>query len=74
MTFIRLKLDEHIKRSGMTQKEFAEACELRPATISQMVNNKYDRIQLEHLLKLMKHLNISDFNQMLEIVEDEKSS
>lgn len=70
MAYIRIKLDEHIKRSGKTQKDFADDVELRAATISQLVNNKYDRIQLAHLLQLMQKLNITDFNEILEIVDD----
>lgn len=71
MAKIKLKLAEHIKSMNVQQKEFAEMSGLRQATISQMVNNKYDRIQLEHLLVVMKTLGINDFNQILEIVEDE---
>jgi len=68
---IVLKLDEHIKRKGWQQKEFAELANLRPATVSQLVNNKYDRIQLAHLLAVMDALEITDFNDILTIVDDE---
>ncbi|RIJ63785.1 helix-turn-helix transcriptional regulator [Rummeliibacillus sp. POC4] len=70
MQRIKLKLDEHIKKLNIQQKEFAEMSKLRPATISQMVNNKYDRIQLEHLLKVMQTLDLTDFNEILEIVDE----
>jgi len=50
-------------------QQFAELSGLRPATISLMINNKYDRILLEHLLNLMQVLQITDFIDILEIIE-----
>lgn len=67
---IIITLDDHIKRIGVQQKDFAESTGLRPATISQLVNNKYDRIQLSHLLTIMDELEITDFNKILSIKED----
>ena len=64
---IKLKLREHIKKSGKTQKEFAALVGLREATVSQLVNNKYDRIQLSHLLAVMDALNTTDFNEVLKV-------
>lgn|GEM_PF-6131727 len=64
---IVVKLDEHLKINNFKQKQFAEISGLREATISQLVNNKYDRIQLTHLLQVMEALNITDFNKILEI-------
>lgn len=69
MKVIQLKLIEHIRKKGISQKRFAEKCGLRAATISQMVNNKYDRIQLTHLVAVMEYLEITDFNEILEIVD-----
>ncbi|UOQ86210.1 helix-turn-helix domain-containing protein [Gracilibacillus salinarum] len=69
MRQIKLTLDGHIKRLGYSQKEFAELSGLRTATISQLVNNKYDRIQLAHLLTVMETLKITDFNEILTIEE-----
>lgn len=70
---IQLKIKEHVKRSGLTQRQFAKEVNLREAVISQMVNNKYDRIELKHLLTLMQYLKTKDFNDMLEIVNDDGS-
>ncbi|WP_342546104.1 helix-turn-helix transcriptional regulator [Lysinibacillus sp. FSL K6-4013] len=70
MTKIKLKLDKQLKERKLRQKDFAEKSKLRPATISLMVNNKYDRLQLDHLLSVMQTLNITDFNEILEIIED----
>lgn len=70
---IQLKIKEHVKRSGLTQRQFAKEINLREAVISQMVNNKYDRIELKHLLTLMQYLKTKDFNDMLEIVNDDGS-
>ena len=67
---IIVTLDEHLKIKNLMQKEFAEESGLRKATVSQLANNKYDRIQLDHLLKVMETLEITDFNKILRIVED----
>lgn len=64
---IRLKLDERIKALGITQKEYAEKVGMRPATVSQLVNNKYDRIELKHLLTIMDEMETTDFNDILTI-------
>lgn len=68
---IMIKLSEHIHRLGVQQKQFAEMTGLRPATISQLVNNKYDRIQLSHLLTIMDTLGITDFNEILTITDED---
>lgn len=73
--YIRIKLDERIKRLGVTQKSYSEDyVKLRPATVSQLVNNKYDRIQLNHLLAIMDEIGTTDFNDILEIVTDDNNA
>lgn len=69
---IKLKLDERIKSLGITQKDYADKVKLRQATISQLVNNKYDRIELKTLLTIMDEMNTTNFNDILTIVEDDK--
>jgi len=70
--YIKLKLDDRIKQLGITQKQYAEEIvEMRPATISQLVNNKYDRIQLSHLLTIMDEMGTDNFNDILTIVEED---
>jgi putative transcriptional regulator len=71
---IVVTLDKHLKEMDINQKQFAEQSGLREATVSQLVNNKYDRIQLSNLMKVMDTLEINDFNNILEIVNDEKDS
>lgn len=70
MKKIRLTLDKHLLNRNLKQFEFAEMSGLRTATISQLVNNKYERIQLDHLLTIMETLDITDFNNILEIVDE----
>jgi len=70
--YIRVKVKERIKELGVTQKEYAkEHVKLREATVSQLVNNKYDRIQLSHLLAIMDEMETEDFNDILTIVDEE---
>lgn len=67
---IKLKLNKRIEELDITQKEYAEKVGMRPATVSQLVNNKYDRIQLSHLLTIMDEMNTKDFNDILTIIDD----
>lgn len=71
--YIKLKLNERIKQLGITQKEYAEKVDMRAATISQLVNNKYDRIELKHLLTIMDEMNTTDFNDILTIVNEDST-
>lgn len=71
---IVLTIDQHLKNRGLKQKEFAIQSGLREATVSQLTNNKYDRVQLSHLLKVMDTLEVKDFNEIFSIVEDEISN
>ncbi|RFU70320.1 XRE family transcriptional regulator [Peribacillus saganii] len=64
---IIVTLDKHLKNRNKNQKEFAEDSGLREATVSHLINNKYDRIQLSNLLKVMETLEINDFNDILAI-------
>lgn len=66
---IVVNLGEHIEQTKKTQKEFADMVGLRPATISQFVNNKYDRVELSHILKIMDAIGTEDFNDIFKIVE-----
>jgi len=73
MERIKIRLGDHLKNRGISQKEFSEMAGLREATVSQLVNNKYDRVQLSHLLTVMKTLEIHDFNKILTIEKDDAS-
>lgn len=66
---IKVTLNAHITKLGVTQAQFAEMCGLRAATISQLVTGKYERIQMSHLLAIMDVLEITDFNEILAIVD-----
>lgn len=72
--YIKLMLNERIKTLGITQKEYADKVNLRPATISQLVNNKYDRVQLSHLIAIMDEMETNDFNDILMIETQEQES
>ena len=67
MATVKLKLDSILKNRKMTQKELSEITEIREATISVIVRNRVDKINLEHLATIMTKLNITDFNDILEI-------
>jgi DNA-binding Xre family transcriptional regulator len=74
MREIKLTLGKHLKDRGLRQIDFAEQTGLRKATISQLVNNKYHRIELKHLLTIMDALKITDFNEILTIKENTENT
>jgi DNA-binding Xre family transcriptional regulator len=55
---------------GISQKELSHMTGIQESTLSFLARNRRDKINTEHLWKIMKELNIIDFNEILEIVED----
>lgn len=54
----------------ITQKQLSKKTGIREATISAIINQKVDKINRKHLAAIMKALEITDFNEILEIVDD----
>lgn len=68
---IRFKIKELLVEKHMTQTELSNISGVRGAAISNMANNKYKRVELSHVLRLMRALELDSFDQILEIVEDD---
>ena len=60
-----LKVDEFVKKTGLSQKAFAKKVGIRPNTISEMCNNKKQRISMHHLEKIIKTYSIDDIRELI---------
>ena len=68
---IEIKLKEILKRLNMEQKELAELTGLSSRTISELVNNKTERIPKTALVKIAIALNIIDIRELIDFVEEQ---
>lgn len=71
---IKICLKELLQELDMSQAELARKAEIREAVVSQMVNNRYRRLELSHIECIMRALDINDFNLLLKIVWIEEGS
>lgn len=72
MKKVILTIDKAMKKQGLNQKELAELSGLREATVSMLVRNKYDRVQLTHLEAIADALDINDISELMTIVDDKQ--
>lgn len=67
---IKLRLSEILKEREMRQKDLAKASGLRESSISDMVRGIRSTVNLEQLEKVMDCLEITDYNEIFEKVEE----
>lgn len=67
---IKLRLNEILKEREMRQKDLAKASGLRESSISDMVRGIRSTVNLEQLEKVMDCLEITDYNEIFEKVEE----
>lgn len=67
---IILKIKEELKNKGYEQKKLAEMTGLTERTISEMCNNKVERIPKTALAKIADALEIDDINKLIIIEKD----
>lgn len=67
---IEIKLKELLKEINMEQKELAELTGLSSRTVSELVNNKTERIPKAALVKIAIALNVNDIRELIDFVED----
>lgn len=70
MNYVKVKLGRILKETGLTQKWLAKESGLHESVISGIVRNYKNSINKKHLAAIMKALEITDFNEILEIVDD----
>lgn len=63
---MRIKLKEVMEERGITQLKLSEITGIRQAAISEIVNNRRDTINKNHLETICNALEITDFNDILE--------
>ncbi|QKS71962.1 helix-turn-helix transcriptional regulator [Paenalkalicoccus suaedae] len=66
-TIIEVRLRELLIDVNMTQLELANRTGLRPATISKLASNKLERVQLEHIARIMDELEITDISKLFRV-------
>jgi len=69
-----IKLREILKERGMTQKELAQKCSLREATISQIARGNKGSINIEHLEKIAHGLEITEISDLLQLQSEENTN
>ncbi|WP_342532792.1 helix-turn-helix transcriptional regulator [Lysinibacillus sp. FSL K6-0057] len=67
---IEIKLKELLKKINMEQKELAELTGLSSRTISELVNNKTERIPKTALVKIAIALNVNDIRDLIDFAKD----
>ena len=67
---IRLKLDKIIADKNISMYKLHIMTGVRPNTVSDLVNNRAKQWSPELLDKVCKALEISDVNDLFEIIED----
>ncbi|MBM4765105.1 helix-turn-helix transcriptional regulator [Bacillus sp. B15-48] len=69
-----VKLHSLIKKHNISMRELGRLADIRPAALNALANQKRRRVELLHIEKIAKALNISDMNEILllkDIDEDE---
>jgi DNA-binding Xre family transcriptional regulator len=69
---LRLKLDKILAEKGISMYKLHNMTQIRPNTISDLVNNKAKQWSPEVLDKICKALEITNVDDLFEIVEDEE--
>lgn len=69
---IKIHLSKILGEKRITQKELADKTGIRPATIHEIYHELIDRINLDHLNKICKVLNIK-VDDVLEYTPDKNS-
>ena len=67
---IKLRLNKILKERELRQKDLAIASGLRESSISDMVRGIRSTVNLEQLEKVMDCLEITDYNEIFEKVEE----
>ena len=65
----KLKIDEALKKRNMLQKALVELTDMRPNAVSSLVRKNNERVSLIHLSKIASALDITDMNELIELVE-----
>ncbi|WP_416731388.1 helix-turn-helix domain-containing protein [Fictibacillus sp. JL2B1089] len=67
---IVLKIDQLMKRDGLTQNEVAKQAGVRQAVISEYSRNIRTQVDLYTLMKIADVFEVTDINEIVEIVDN----
>lgn len=62
---------ELLEKHNLTQQELSSRTGIAQSTISPMVRNVKERVDLDHIRRIAEALNIRDMNEIIRIVDDE---
>ncbi|MEI3613145.1 helix-turn-helix domain-containing protein [Pseudogracilibacillus sp. SO30301A] len=68
---VKLQLNQLLHRHNMTLTQLHVKTGIRLAALSELANGKRQRIQFEHLDKIVDALDIKDMNDLFRIENDE---
>lgn len=63
---IEIKLEQLLLKTGMKQVELANVTGLTQRSISELKNNKVERVSLSSLCKIAEALNITDIRELID--------
>ncbi|MED1789043.1 helix-turn-helix transcriptional regulator [Brevibacillus laterosporus] len=69
-TIVRLNIDKILKEYNLSQDQLANLSGVRQAAISEMSRNKRAKIELAHLEKIAKALNITDISKLISLEKE----
>lgn len=69
MKKINIRLKKILEQRDLTQLDISQATGIRPNAISNLCRNYVDRLTIEHLERICEELNISDMNELIEIID-----
>ncbi|WP_239257401.1 helix-turn-helix domain-containing protein [Listeria ilorinensis] len=72
-TTIEIKLNELLHKKHMSLTKLSVLTGIEVARLSELANNKRQRIHLEHICKISDVLEISEISEILEIKKVDKS-
>ena len=68
---VHVKLKEVLVEREITQKQLVEMTGLRPAAVSELVNNQRTSINKDHIARICEALGIKKIEEIIELVNDE---
>lgn len=71
MKKVKLQLNELLYKRDMSLTQLHIKTGIRLAALSELANGKRQRIQFEHLEKIVQALDIEDMNEVFSIVEED---
>ncbi|GAA4717566.1 helix-turn-helix domain-containing protein [Brevibacillus fulvus] len=62
---------ELLEKHNLTQQELSSMTGIAQSTISPMVRNIKERVDLDHIRRIAEALNIRDMNEIIRIVDED---